>query len=57
MQMSEMDGVVLAIEVRRRRDAKSLPLIMLTFLGRKETGGAEEFTTYLTRPISPFKVT
>jgi CheY-like chemotaxis protein/HPt (histidine-containing phosphotransfer) domain-containing protein len=49
--MPEMDGVMLAIEVRRHRDAKSLPLIMLTSLGRKEAGGAAEFTAFLTKPI------
>jgi len=46
-----MDGVMLAIEVRRHRDARSLPLIMLTSLGRKETGGAAEFAAFLTKPI------
>jgi len=51
MQMPEMDGVMLAIEVRRHRDAKSLPLIMLTSLGRKEAGGAAEFAAFLTKPI------
>ncbi len=51
MQMPEMDGVMLAIEVRRHRDARSLPLIMLTSLGRKETGGAAEFAAFLTKPI------
>ncbi len=42
---------MLAIEVRRHRDAKSLPLIMLTSLGRKEAGGAAEFAAFLTKPI------
>ena len=51
MQMPEMDGVMLAIEVRRHRDAQSLPLIMLTSLGRKEAGGAAEFAAFLTKPI------
>jgi PAS domain S-box-containing protein len=54
MQMPEMDGVRLAEEIGRYRDARALPLIMLTSLGPRE--GAEgdvEFAAYLTKPIRP----
>jgi PAS domain S-box-containing protein len=53
MQMPEMDGVTLAREIRRWRDARTLPLVLLTSLGRRkedvDTGA--EFGAYLTKPI------
>jgi PAS domain S-box-containing protein len=54
MQMPEMDGVTLAEELRRYRDARELPLLMLTSLassGELQGGGA--FATSLTKPIKP----
>ena len=36
MQMPDMDGLTLAGEIRRHRDAQELPLVMLTSLGRSE---------------------
>ncbi|MBI5566599.1 MAG: PAS domain S-box protein [Chloroflexi bacterium] len=52
MQMPDMDGVMLAQEIRRYRDARALPLIMLSSMGRKEVGAAEaQFAAYLTKPI------
>ena len=52
MQMPEMDGVMLAQEIRRYRDAHALPLIMLSSMGRKEVGAAEaQFAAYLTKPV------
>jgi PAS domain S-box-containing protein len=54
MQMPEMDGLALAAEIRRHRDATSLPLVMLTSLGRRERGGGDvEFVAHLTKPIRP----
>jgi PAS domain S-box-containing protein len=54
MQMPEMDGVTLAHEIRRDRDAGALPLIMLAPLGpREEVGGDVKFAAYLTKPIKP----
>ncbi len=52
MQMPEMDGVMLAQEIRRYRDAHALPLIMLSSMGRREVGAAEaQFAAYLTKPV------
>jgi PAS domain S-box-containing protein len=53
MQMPEMDGVALAQEIRRHRDAHVLPLVMLTSLGRRrEDVDAEvDFAAQLTKPI------
>ncbi len=52
MQMPEMDGVMLAQQIRRQRGARVLPLIMLSSLGRKEVGTDEaHFAAYLTKPV------
>jgi CheY-like chemotaxis protein/HPt (histidine-containing phosphotransfer) domain-containing protein len=52
MQMPDMDGVMLAHEIRHYRDAQALPLIMLSSMGRKEVGAAEaQFAAYLTKPV------
>ena len=52
MQMPEMDGVMLAKAIRQHRDAQSLPLVMLSSLGRKELGAdSVHFAAYLTKPI------
>ena len=53
MQMPEMDGLTLAAEIRRSRDARSLPLVLLTSLGRRkeDLATAVEFGAYLTKPI------
>jgi PAS domain S-box-containing protein len=54
MQMPEMDGVTLAEEIRRYRDARELPLVMLTSLGSwGELRGGVEFAASLTKPIKP----
>jgi PAS domain S-box-containing protein len=54
MQMPDMDGLALAEEVRRHRDAGTLPLVMLTSLGRPDEKSAEAgFAAYLTKPIKP----
>ncbi|MBI2863331.1 MAG: response regulator [Chloroflexi bacterium] len=52
MVMPEMDGLMLAREVRRIRDAKSLPLVMLTSLGRSLSEAETHlFASFLTKPI------
>lgn len=54
MQMPEMDGLMLAHEIRKFRDAKALPLVMLTSMGIKEKGAMENlFAAFLTKPIKP----
>jgi PAS domain S-box-containing protein len=54
MQMPEMDGVRLAEEIGRYRDARALPLVLLTSLGsREEVRGGVEFAASLTKPIKP----
>jgi PAS domain S-box-containing protein len=52
-QMPEMDGLTLAREIRRYRDADALPLVMLTSLGRRseDRGREGEFAAFLTKPI------
>ena len=54
MQMPEMDGLMLAHEIRRYRDAPALPLVMLTSMGKKEADTDEHlFAAILTKPIKP----
>jgi PAS domain S-box-containing protein len=54
MQMPKMDGITLAAEIGRYRDAHALPLVLLTSLGPREAvrGGAQ-FAASLTKPIKP----
>src|SRR6266487_4665217 len=54
MQMPDMDGLMLAEQLRRSRNAQALPLVMLTSLGRREidTQGVE-FAALLHKPIKP----
>jgi PAS domain S-box-containing protein len=53
MQMPEMDGLTLASEIRRHRDADALPLVMLTSLGRRaeDRDALVGFAASLTKPI------
>ncbi|MGE5250203.1 MAG: response regulator, partial [Bacteroidota bacterium] len=52
MHMPEMDGIELGRELRRVRDAKSLPLIMLSSAGAREPGAEQvEWAAYLMKPI------
>jgi PAS domain S-box-containing protein len=51
MQMPEMDGATLAAEIRRHRDARMLPLVMLTSLGRRVEDAGVEFAAHLAKPI------
>jgi CheY-like chemotaxis protein/HPt (histidine-containing phosphotransfer) domain-containing protein len=58
MQMPEMDGLMLATEIRRERDAQMLPLVMLTSLGGRETLSsagldAANFAAFMTKPLKP----
>ena len=52
MSMPEMDGLMLAAEIRKHRDAKALPLILFSSLGRREAGvDGATFAAYLTKPL------
>jgi signal transduction histidine kinase/DNA-binding response OmpR family regulator len=54
MQMPDMDGVMLAKQIRRYRDAQALPLVMLTSLGWREVDlQGVEFAAWLNKPIKP----
>lgn len=52
MHMPEMDGLMLATEIRKQRDARALPLVMLSSVGQRE-GNDGLFAAYLTKPIKP----
>jgi GAF domain-containing protein/CheY-like chemotaxis protein len=52
MQIPAMDGLTLAAEIRKERDAQALPLVMLTSLGQQEIETeAVAFAAFLTKPI------
>ncbi len=52
LQMPEMDGLELARQLRRYRDERALPLLLLTSIGRlAEARGAPEFGAQLTKPV------
>jgi GAF domain-containing protein/CheY-like chemotaxis protein len=52
MHMPEMDGVALATAIRRHRDAKVLPLVMLSSVGEREERDQHiAWAAYLTKPI------
>ncbi len=54
LQMPDIDGIMLTREIRKLRDKKSLPIILLTSLGRREIGADNlDFVAYLTKPIKP----
>ena len=58
MKMPEMDGLALAAEIRRRYDAQTLPLVMITSLGVKEVtddprSEALQFAAFLSKPLKP----
>ena len=54
MQMPEMDGVTLAKSIRKRRDEKNLPIVLLTSLGRREVESDDiHFSAFLTKPLKP----
>ncbi|HSK65970.1 MAG TPA: response regulator, partial [Anaerolineales bacterium] len=54
LQMPGMDGIRLTREIRNVRGEKSLPIILLTSLGRREIGADDlDFAAYLTKPLKP----
>ena len=56
MSMPEMDGLGLAIEIRKYRDPQALPLIMLTSVAHRPRDAKMnevKFSAYLNKPIKP----
>jgi len=56
MSMPEMDGLGLALEIRKYRDPASLPLIMLTSVTnrpRSQSMDHVQFAAFLSKPIKP----
>ncbi len=57
MHMPEMDGMMLAAEIRRLRPAPELPLILLSSLGQREHLVRDGlFAAHLTKPAKPAKI-
>jgi signal transduction histidine kinase/CheY-like chemotaxis protein len=54
MHIPEMDGLTLAAEIRQLRDARELPVVLLSSIGRRDAA-AEKVApaAYLTKPIKP----
>jgi PAS domain S-box-containing protein len=54
MQMADMDGLMLAEQLRRSQNAQALPLVLLTSLGRREIDTQSvKFAAFLHKPIKP----
>jgi CheY-like chemotaxis protein/anti-sigma regulatory factor (Ser/Thr protein kinase) len=54
LQMPEMDGIMLTREIRKTHPEESLPVILLTSLGRREIGADDlNFAAYLIKPLKP----
>ena len=55
MQMPEMDGLMLAAQIRQLPDYQTLPLVMLTSIDRPEMGthtpASVKFAAFLTKPV------
>jgi len=51
MNMPEMDGLTLAARIRRLRDARSLPLVMLSSAGRLAAADGRLFAASLAKPV------
>jgi PAS domain S-box-containing protein len=51
MSMPDVDGLELAAEIRRRRGADELPIVMLTSLGQRQIDPNSGLTACLSKPI------
>jgi signal transduction histidine kinase/DNA-binding response OmpR family regulator len=52
MNMPQMNGLELAQEIRKWRDARALPLVMLSSVGEREPGTEQvDWAAYLTKPV------
>ncbi len=50
-QMPLLDGPALAVVIRQRHDARRLPLLLLTSLGKREPQSPGTFSSVITRPV------
>jgi len=54
MQMPEMDGLMLADEIKKRPQGKPIPLVLLSSLGYREAEAEKpRFAASLTKPVKP----
>jgi PAS domain S-box-containing protein len=54
MHMPDMDGLMLAEQIRHYRDAQALPLVMFTSLGRREVDmQGVDIAAFIHKPIKP----
>jgi signal transduction histidine kinase/DNA-binding response OmpR family regulator len=54
MHMPELDGLMFTRQVRKLQNELTLPIILLTSLGRREAGADElNFSACLTKPLKP----
>ena len=53
MQMPDMDGEALATEWRRRHGDTTPPMVLFTSIGRRGSGGEQQFAAVLTKPARP----
>ncbi len=54
MHMPVMDGLSLALAIREHRNPETLPLVMLTSIGRRDVEADQaRFAAFLTKPIKP----
>ncbi len=59
MQMPEMDGLTLALEIRKQPKYQRLPLVMLTSIGKHKLDAQSvdvNFAAYLTKPVKQFQL-
>jgi len=59
MQMPEMDGVTLAVEIRKQPEYQELPLVMLSSMGKLEIdhNSAEvKFAAFLNKPLKQYQL-
>ncbi|MCA9716831.1 MAG: response regulator, partial [Myxococcales bacterium] len=57
MHMPDMDGLMLAARIHEHPRGRDLPLVMLTSLGPRERGAAQEhFSAFLTKPLKPSRL-
>jgi len=57
MQMPEMDGIMVAEQIRQLPQGKNLPMVLFTSLGYKPASATQElFSTVLYKPLKPIQL-